>query len=50
MVLALFLIGKTAELCTESEKCCGLWAQMALIIWAAIDRCDSLGFCSLGQV
>ena len=28
----------------------GLWAQMALIIWAAIDRCDSLGFCSLGQV
>jgi len=28
----------------------GLRAQMALIIWAAIDRCDGLGFCSLGQV
>lgn len=32
------------------QEVLGCWAQMALIIWAAIDRCDGLGFCCLGQV
>lgn len=32
------------------QEVLGCWAQMALIIWVAIDRCDGLGFCCLGQV